>query len=415
MSNLNDYAGEPTYSKHVCTLMRRINALQVAVPYIETDSFQVPSYLWAASHTNGSMYLFNNVGTLGTRRISRCGTDGSVSGSFDVYADESRMSLVDGSLYFHDTDDLKRYTLDGTFTNDINFPAITGGDGLEPNSDVDGNIVTTVNGNSFQRHTVDGTFIDEFYGPTISGTTCNEQYFTNDGTRNVALNLYNGVPAVARLQDFGSGTTYQSEIMNQSGLIPIGYRPYHAGNGTMAVTLEAGASYEINIINPAGTVQQTIPGAKIAMQSGGGELYVFPILSPSGSATVYRYTPGTAAANNWQGYARATRASIGTSPANNALVYAQATKFETVAKTLIQMRDAIETLAPHYELSGTRWTFANLYNDAMGDRTKYGATGGTRTTWTRSEANLLTDNRMYDIDIGEVEEIVTKLEASSIA
>jgi hypothetical protein len=86
----------------------------------------------------------------------------------------------------------------------------------------------------------------------------------------------------------------------------------------------------------------------------------------------------------------------------------------------IQMRAAIEALAPFYENSVTgnpfNWTNGsadNLYFVAMGDRTKYGATGGAKYDWTHDLATLR-GQVPYDIDIGEIEECIAKLEASDL-
>ncbi len=61
------------------------------------------------------------------------------------------------------------------------------------------------------------------------------------------------------------------------------------------------------------------------------------------------------------------------------------------AAHIIEMREALAGIAPYYiGPSGERLHLngsdddENLYLLAMGDRTKYGATGGARTTWTRS-------------------------------
>jgi len=51
----------------------------------------------------------------------------------------------------------------------------------------------------------------------------------------------------------------------------------------------------------------------------------------------------------------------------------------------------------------------NLYYVAMGDRTKYGATGGAKYTWTRTIGQM-ENSTVYDIDIGEIYECVLKLE-----
>jgi hypothetical protein len=86
----------------------------------------------------------------------------------------------------------------------------------------------------------------------------------------------------------------------------------------------------------------------------------------------------------------------------------------------IQMRTAIEALAPFYKnaVTGNRFNWTNgsadnLYFVAMGDRTKYGATGGAKYDWTHDLATLR-GQVPYDIDIGEIEECIAKLEASDL-
>jgi hypothetical protein len=54
----------------------------------------------------------------------------------------------------------------------------------------------------------------------------------------------------------------------------------------------------------------------------------------------------------------------------------------------------------------------NLYFCAMGDRTEYGATGGARYDWTRTGAEMI-GTETFDIDIGEIHECVSLLEAAS--
>lgn len=83
------------------------------------------------------------------------------------------------------------------------------------------------------------------------------------------------------------------------------------------------------------------------------------------------------------------------------------------------LRIAVENVAPYYENGTTlaAWNFDdgddddNLYYNAMGDRTDYGATGGARYIWTREVADMH-DTPTYDIDVGEIDECVTLLEAS---
>lgn len=107
---------------------------------------------------------------------------------------------------------------------------------------------------------------------------------------------------------------------------------------------------------------------------------------------------------------------------------------------LIDMRNALYGLAPYYinATTGDPWDWGdpaggnNLLYESMGDRTKYGATGGARNYafgWTNGMGNVgdlgvptkasqresMLGLPTYDIDIGEIEECVTTLEASELA
>lgn len=83
------------------------------------------------------------------------------------------------------------------------------------------------------------------------------------------------------------------------------------------------------------------------------------------------------------------------------------------------LRIAVMNLAPYYENGATTaaWNFDdgdtsnNLYRIAMGDRTDYGATDGAKFIWTRLTEDMH-DTPTYDIDVGEIAECVTTLEAS---
>lgn len=89
-----------------------------------------------------------------------------------------------------------------------------------------------------------------------------------------------------------------------------------------------------------------------------------------------------------------------------------------VPNHILDMRAAIETLAPYFDNPGTgnpyNWTASsadNLYFVAMGDRSAYGATGGAAYDWTRNEAAMI-GTPGYGLDIGEVKECIATLEAS---
>ena len=117
-------------------------------------------------------------------------------------------------------------------------------------------------------------------------------------------------------------------------------------------------------------------------------------------------------------YTESSKKSLGTPdggvsvPDDDALKNAFSGAGSIIADNIIlDMRAAIETIA-NSGCSSYNWVDNdpnNLYYVAMGDRTKYGATGGARYTWTRT-ADQLNGAEVCDIDIGEIYECVLKLE-----
>jgi len=104
-----------------------------------------------------------------------------------------------------------------------------------------------------------------------------------------------------------------------------------------------------------------------------------------------------------------------TVPADNALAHSPLTP-----RPIADMRAAILRLVDAQRLkagSGQffNWTSGsadNLYRIALGDRTRYGATGGVRYTWTRTLAQMI-NTPPRDLDIGELYECVRVLKIAA--
>ena len=117
-----------------------------------------------------------------------------------------------------------------------------------------------------------------------------------------------------------------------------------------------------------------------------------------------------------------TKTSIGTQPADDDLTDNGG---KIYAENIVRMRDAVETLvfqANFLKIDDLHYSWFDpvaepnnpdiqLYNDALGDRTKYGATGGAQNDWTRNQVTLEGDP-IYDIDIGELFECMEAMEAA---
>lgn len=134
---------------------------------------------------------------------------------------------------------------------------------------------------------------------------------------------------------------------------------------------------------------------------------------------VFKKITGKSVRTSWQAYSASVKTDITDYPDLDALTQNNAV---VAAKHITDMRTALEWLAAtevFVDSDGKpfNWTSSdvkNLYYCAMGNRTKYGATGGAKYTWTRSLASMV-GTPTYDIDIGEIYECVAKLEGATVA
>jgi hypothetical protein len=136
--------------------------------------------------------------------------------------------------------------------------------------------------------------------------------------------------------------------------------------------------------------------------------------SYSGNCRVQRFSCGLTQ-TEWTAYKRdGTTVSLGTPDAGISIPALDALDLTAInaqmePNHIIDMRTAIEALAPYYGYNWTDGSASNLYYVAMGNRTKYGATGGARYDWTRTRAEMLL-TPIYDIDIGEIYECVETMQ-----
>lgn len=138
--------------------------------------------------------------------------------------------------------------------------------------------------------------------------------------------------------------------------------------------------------------------------------YSYPV---AGQTTFYAYTSGTSKVSLGTPDAGVSVPSLTGMSSNNSVLSAQ---------YILDLRSSVRSLVSsnHFKNPATgvvyNWTNGNannLYYVAMGDRTKYGATGGAGYDWTRSGAAMV-GTSPYDIDIGEIYECVAKLQAATV-
>jgi len=341
-------------------------------------------YVYVCDAFHWRIQKFNAGGTF----IAKWGSSGSGNGNFNgiwsIAVDSNDNIYVVDLFNFR----IQKFTSTGTFitkwgsqgTGDGQFDFSNGSIGrggitVDSNDNI---YVADAFNSRVQKFTSTGTFIAKWGSQgTGDGQFASADIIAVDSNDNV----YVGDHTAKRIQKFTSTGTF----LGQWSLVytPHGIDIDASGYIYISRNNDAIDKYEISVPAPASETTFTRYNRDATASALG---------TPDGGASI----PSLAALNK----------------ANNA---------ELDPKHLTDMRTAIQTLAPYYTNAVTgnpfNWTAShadNLYYVAMGDRTKYGATGGAKYTWTRTRAQMLSDGNMYDIDIGEIEECITKLEASAL-
>lgn len=293
----------------------------------------------------------------------------------------------------------------------------------------------------------------------------NEQYTPGSGADGISFIVQNKQPAICKGDGGDLGAYFDNRLAvefdtyynsNLTDPLPGGFNHVGAFITPQGVDQEVNHSNAImtKVIlspvfkgNPGASIQAIVEydGSNLSLTFGGGSTPVPPVvpIDLAGTLTLendaYAYIGlnaacGTAyrcnqehwidrwkfeqavaiAQTEWLAYLRdGTTQSLGTPdggasiPALDALDR-EALNAQIEPNHIIDMREAIEELAPYFGYDWTPGSASNLYCVAMGDRTKYGATGGAKYDWTRTREQMLR-TATYDIDIGEVYECVSVL------
>jgi hypothetical protein len=424
----NNYANKPIYSKDVCSLMRRINALEANY---DLNSYTIAWHNHPFLFTSGTIfikrygnYIFGGNGSevaifdLSGNGLTGWDTGGSYGG-IDVYGD-----LV--------------YALGPYSTCDINV------------YDFDGNLQSTI-GPRTALPTDVFVYEDEIYYCNygyggaygydagvhvydLSGVL--QRYWNNDDSwgsprrifvhdDRVYLSCANTEGYTIRITDLSGN--YIGEVLF-SILIP--FPCFVTDDKLYTVSASGFCVWELD-----GTLLRITynddsyyhPWHDIAVD--GSSIYI------TGTNYLGKFSKDSCEQTTWYGYQDATKESLGAPnggvsvPADNALCTAFSGQgADLVWAHIYDMRHAIEIMLfannsdRHFKNPATgnpyNWQYDdpdNLWYVAMGDRTKYGATGGALYTWTRvyDWGGAPTDATVYDIDIGEIYECVATLEAAS--
>jgi len=415
----NPYKSNPAYGKDLCELMRRINVLATvnvgdywgtygySLKWDQADpggiAIDSSGYVYVLDGSGYTVRKFTATGTFITswdtlyqptsiaidssdyiyvgagnyiRKYNIAGAlqtswggSGTGNGKFNgVYG------IVVGGGYVYASDQINKrvqiFNTSGVYQNQ--FSIVHSGDGVYDypyGIALEGDFLFVIVEGKVRKFTTTGGYLTTWAAGTGDWHICSLDGLIFCSFRaDDVINKYdlNGVP----LETIGSSGSGNGQLDGPYGIIAI-------ADGSIYVTEQDNDR-----------VQKFIPAVGSTIE---------PLMAP---IEFYAYSP-------------ATKASIGDYPDDDALIAVQ-----FVTRNLTQMRTAIAAiLAQGYYLNpatGEPYVYSgmvedNLYYCAMGDRTKYGATGGPRFSWTRTEAQMK-NTPLYDIDIGEIYECVVTLE-----
>ena len=437
----NDYAGQPTYSKHITELMRRINALAIC-PSNNINIAELKVY-------NNKIVISSEYGGLGNfnKDVMIYGLDGSFINGFgltysvagiDVAGDEIFVSIGRNRTYNKEIINVHEYdgTIKRTYTNTNTASYYyNGSTGIAVSNGLCyviytihnyGSLIYTrgvrvynTNGSMVSESSFNEYVISSPYKPIISNSYI---YAFGGYIRVYNLSGYVANHITISGRNFIGGAFLNNYLYVISNSSTANHLCKFSVNGS---SLVLNNEYELQIAPAAIAVYND--EIYLATQISG--IYIY---SSSGSQLRHVNTYGykwLAPKTTFYGYKESEKESLGNPyttpniPTNNALCEAfSGAGADLVSKHIIDMRTAIQSLVATNKFlaaNGKTYNFTansanNLYYVAMGNRTKYGATGGAKYTWTRT-ASQMTGTSLYDIDIGEIAECVSTLESATRA
>lgn len=437
----NPYAGQRMKSEHVCSLMRRINALEAGI----VSTGYVFDRKWGSSGSGDGqfsspqlLWVYNNevyVADQGNHRIQVSSLTGTYSRKWSFSYYPTGVTEYAGEIYVAgqaptDWPIVRVYNTAGTLSREFSRTG-TGvqGSGIVGASGV---IYVSVNDHFVYRYQTDGTLLGTFGGSGTGDGKFNFPY----GIAIMGGKLYVVDRGNQRVQVFTAAGVYESQFASYDAN-PAGITEGPSGHVLVtSTTADSICEYDTsgNLLYryaATGTGDGDLRSAR-GIAYYGSEIYVAE--SMNNRIQVFDPVTGSGASQTeFHAYRHDSAISLGTPdggvsvPSLNGLYNSGFparsdgyTGAECISQHILDMRNAVEVLANSGAFTNPatsnpyNWTDSsadNLYYVAMGDRTKYGATGGAAYDWTRAPAALLTSAPM-DIDIGEIAECVTKLEAA---
>jgi len=445
----NDYAVEPITSEDATSLMRRINALEAASSAVPTG-FRLAvdsTFIYVISREATRISKFFRASFVLDSRWPVPAfpptpvTGGGISGYGYMGTDGTHL-YISTYLIAANTESqgaVYKYTMDGDLVATFDIPGVTQvavSDGVLYLARVPV-MGTTFSSVTIEQRTLTGDLNWATSLAVAFGFNMIFSKFAVFGglTYLVTERTVKGLP-VARVIDI-SGDILPGHITFPSN--HIGRRIYAATSSTLYVESGAFGAYGMSTVSLNGVIgiSQNAYTYQRDVVLDGAFLYDVHVSGFALTSLVGVYGAtlldkvsrnevdmGTIPETTWHGYTLDKGSSLGVPdggvsvPADNALFDQPDAIFSV--RNLLDMRETIERVAPEYKnaATGNPFNFTdqsadNLYFVAMGDRTKYGAVGGARYDWTRTESALERSDAYY-IDIGEILETVVELEGSAL-
>lgn len=428
------YTGTIAASEQVTSLMRRINALEASV----SSAFGTYVLEFGSSNSprgvvvSGLTVFFNCATQDEVYKYTTSGTLVSNSSLSILFAPISSVGIAfDGTSIYAISDSNTKgiWKLNSDLTLNTSWAVGTIGDtprGLA----YSGGYLYVVNKTTSQINKYDtvGTLITswgttgvgagEFQNPVgVSVNGAGTEVYVSDITRDKII-VFNTSGTYQR--EFGTSGSGSGQFAQPTGIaFDSSGRIFVCDPSRKKVLQFNSSEVFVSEFGTTGTSAGEFQGPEYISIDGSNQLYVS---DPSrGKVIKFSGAGGGIAQTTFNSYTTTAATSLGTPdggvavPSLNAL---NANGAGPVPNHILDMRTAIETLAPYFTNAGTgnpfNWTAAsadNLYFVAMGDRTAYGATGGAAYDWTRDEAGMI-NTPAYGLDIGEIKECVATLEAS---
>lgn len=475
MGNTNPYAGKPILGRDICRLMRDVNSVEATLGYdqghtssissmafspdgtkILTGSYDGTAKLWNAA-TGTLIFTFaNDMYSVMSVAFSPDGTRvlvGSSANSPSMWNAVTGARITGFTAGSYGLSEYVAFSSDGAYV-------FAGGGSIVKMLNADtGSVVWTSSyhtdsisslclipdGTKVLTGSYDGTAISQVaatgalirtYDSAVSGdiplSSVARARFGPDGAKVLLargdgiVKLWNTETGTLLLSFTGimisDGGVLTPDVIFDAAFSPDGTKVLLGQSLIGVEDITAGTQDPAMMLNPRGYISSLMfnpDGTRLLSGTMDGHVMLssYPECDP-----IQGFAPISIPQTTFYGYSETTKTTLGT-PDGGVTIPTDAAldSIPLVFQNLLQVNGAIGYIIRCGILrcpeTGQTYNLiddnpSNLYFRAMGDRTKYGATGGPRYTWTRPASSAI-GTPPVDIDIGELYECVELLKTAA--